>query len=230
MKQICRWHVYSTAEELYTHAAEAIARIANRSIEEGGEFSIVLTGGNTARGVYRLLPGIGTDWSAWRIFWGDERCVPPDHPERNSLMAHAEWLDHVPLDRGNVFPIPAERGPGRGAEEYAALLQGMAEFDLVLLGLGEDGHAASLFPGQEWGMDRREAAALPVWGAPKAPPERVSLSAWRLSMAMRVMCMATGEGKRAAVSAWRRGGILPVAAIAPLEGVDVMLDKASFGD
>lgn len=230
MKQVCRWHDYATPEELYAHAAEAIARDANRCIEERGEFSIVLTGGNTARGVYCLLPEIETDWSAWRIYWGDERCVPPDHPERNSLMARTEWLDRVPLDPKRIFPIPAESGPERGAEEYAFLLQEVPEFDLVLLGLGEDGHAASLFPGHDWGMDQRSPAALPVRDAPKPPPERVSLSAWRLSLAMRAMFLATGEGKRAAVGAWQRGENIPAAAITPLEGVDVLLDKACFGD
>lgn len=228
MKQAVRWHVYPAAGELYLAAAESIARAANRAIEEGGEFSVVLTGGNTAREVYRLLPRIDTDWSAWRVFWGDERCVPRDHPERNSLMAQELWLDRVPLEWRHIFPIPAELGPDRGAEEYAALLQGRDEFDLVLLGLGEDGHAASLFPGRDWGRDKKGPAALPVRDAPKAPPERVSLSAWRLSLAMRAMFLVTGEGKRGAVAAWRGGENIPAAAITPLEGVDVLVEKACF--
>lgn len=228
MKQVCRWHVYPTADEVYAQAAEAIIRIANRSIEESGGFSIVLTGGNTARSVYRRMPAMETDWSAWEIYWGDERCVPPDHPERNSLMACTEWLDRVPLDPNRVFPIPAEYGPLAGAEEYAALLRGRDEFDLVLLSLGEDGHAASLFPGRDWGLDKKGQAALPVLNAPKPPAERVSLAAWRLSLAMRVLFLVTGEGKRGAVSAWRSGEDIPAAAIAPLDGVDVLLEKVCY--
>jgi len=228
MKQLCRWHIYPTADDVYGHAAAAIARIANRCIEEMGEFHIVLTGGTTARQVYRNLRGIETDWSAWRIYWGDERCVAPDHPERNSRMAFGEWLDHVPLGAEQVFSIPAELGPEEGARRYDELMREVEEFDLVLLGLGEDGHVASLFPGQDWGMSPRGPAALPVLSSPKPPPERVSLSAWRLSLAQQAMFMLTGEGKRGAVSAWRSGEKIPASVIAPKGGVDVLVERACF--
>ncbi|MGD9788089.1 MAG: 6-phosphogluconolactonase [Sulfuricellaceae bacterium] len=228
MKQLCRWHIYPTADDVYAHAAAAIARIANRHIEETGQFRIVLTGGTTARQVYRKLRGIDTDWPAWRIYWGDERCVAPDHPERNSRMAFGEWLDHIPLSTAQVFPIPAELGAEEGARRYDELVREVEEFDLVLLGLGEDGHVASLFPGQEWGMSPRGPAALPVHGSPKPPPERVSLSAWRLSLAQQAMFMLTGEGKRGAVSAWRSGEKIPATAIVPTGGVDVLLERACF--
>jgi 6-phosphogluconolactonase len=228
MKQFCRWHIYPTADELYGHAAMGIARIAKRCIEEMGEFSIVLTGGGTARQVYRNLRGIETDWSAWRVYWGDERCVPPDHPERNSLMACTEWLDHVPIGPERIFPIPAELGPEEGARRYDALLREAEAFDLVLLGLGEDGHAASLFPGRDWGLDRRGPAALPVRNSPKPPPERVSLSAWRLGLSQQAMFMVTGAGKRGAVSAWQSGEVVPASVIAPRSGVDVLVERVCF--
>ena len=100
----------------------------------------------------------------------------------------------------------------------------MAEFDLVLLGVGEDGHTASLFPGHEWGSAANAPAALAVHDAPKPPPDRVSLSAWRLGKAQKVMFFVTGESKRQAVRTWRDGSVIPAAAIAPHGIVDIYID------
>ncbi len=228
-KQYCRWHVYPDARELYDRAASAIARMAARSLEDADAFRIVLAGGNTPREVYQRLARMTTDWLGWHVYFGDERCLPPDHPERNSAMARAAWLDHVSIPRGQIHPIPAEQGPEAGARAYADLLAGVGMFDLVLLGLGEDGHTASLFPGQDWGLrPAQDPAVLPVFGAPKAPAERVSLSAWRLSETKRASFLVTGEGKRPAVARWLEGEVLPARAIAPAGGVDVLLERVCF--
>lgn len=228
MTQICRWHVYDTAEAVHAGLAEAIGQLARE--RAGAGFSIVLTGGGTARAVYPRLRRLDTDWSAWRFYWGDERCLPPDHPERNSRLARDLWLDHIPVAAGQVRGIPAELGAVEGARRYDALVRGLPAFDLVLLGLGEDGHVASLFPGWDWGAAPDGPAALAVGAAPKPPPERVSLSAWRLSLAHRVFVVATGAAKQAAVAAWRRGDRLPAQAIAPPGGVDVLIDRVCLSE
>lgn len=199
-----------------------------------GVFHMVLAGGATPRRVYEALARQPRDWSAWRVWFGDERCLPGDHPDRNSYMAAEAWLDKVAMPGTNVRPIPAELGPAAGAEAYARTLAGVGDFDLVLLGLGEDGHTASLFPAglgeAGWGEAPEAADALAVYGAPKPPPERVSLSAHRLSRARRVLFLVTGAGKRMALAAWRRGERIPAAAIRPAAGVDVLMDAEASGE
>ncbi len=226
-RQIVRWHLYSDAEALYQRAACAIERIAWEATSERGVFRIVLAGGNTPRLLYSRLREIDALWSAWHVYFGDERCLPRDHPDRNSTMAAAAWLSHVPIPERQVYGIASEQGATAAAQAYASMLDGIAAFDLVLLGLGEDGHTASLFPGAEWGV-QSGAAALVVERAPKPPSQRVTLSAWRLSQARQVMVLVTGEAKRRALAAWRAGVNLPIGAIRPATGVDVLLEPHAW--
>lgn len=211
-------------------AVQRIAEAAAAAIDARGVFRIVLSGGSTPRMAYEALRTLATPWPAWRVYYGDERCLPAEHADRNSRMAADAWLNEVPIPRGNVHPIPAELGPERGAAAYGRVLQEVDDFDLVLLGLGEDGHTASLFPGHDLGQAPGSPAALPVHDAQKPPPERVSLSAARLSRARQVLFLVTGAGKRQAVAAWRGGEPIPAAAIAPASGVDVLVDAASQPD
>lgn len=224
-----RWRVCPDAAALCDQAAAMIGHRANACIEERGRFSIVLAGGNTPREVYRRLRGLHTDWAAWWVFYGDERCLPPDDPGRNSRMAQDAWLGHVPIPPAQIHTIPAELGPQQGAAAYAAMLAGEGAFDLVLLGVGEDGHTASLFPGHEWGTAADAPAALAVPDAPKPPPGRVSLSAWRLSCSRQVMFLVSGDSKCAAVAAWRAGEAIPAAAITAQDGVDVLVEAVCLG-
>jgi len=194
-----------------------------RAIRERGRFRIVLSGGETPLGVYRLLRTANAAWADWQIHFGDERCLPSDAVERNSRMAGLAWLDHVPLPAVQVHTIPAELGAERAAAAYAADLQGVGDFDLVLLGLGDDGHTASLFPGHDWGDAPGAPDVLAVLDAPRPPPERVSLSAARLSRAHEVLFLVAGESKRAALARWRAGEPIPARAIRPAAGVDVLV-------
>ncbi len=195
------------------------------AIAARGAFHLVLAGGETPRGVYAALRALETDWSAWQIWFGDERCLAADDPQRNSRMAGEALLDHVPIPPGQVHVVRSELGAEQAAAEYCAALAGEPEFDLVLLGLGEDGHAASLFPGGEWGEAADAPDVLAVRAAPKPPAERVSLSARRLGRARSVLFLVTGEGKRGAVSAWRAGAKLAAAAVRPPAGVDVLVEN-----
>lgn len=224
MTQIRRWHIYPTVEALEARAAEAVRRAAAQAIAQSGRFTIVLAGGRTPRGVYARLAGAGADWPRWHVYFGDERCVPADDARRNDRMAREAWLGRVPIPRAQVHAIPAERGPEAGAREYARVVAPVGEFDLVLLGLGEDGHTASLFPGGPAG----EGDAIAVRDAPKPPAERVSLGASRLARARQVLFLVAGGGKRAAVAAWRRGDAIPASRITAPPGVDILLDEAAW--
>mgnify|MGYP001034766451 FL=1 len=225
-RQSCRWHVYDAADAVAHAATELILSAACQAIARSGAFHIVLAGGTTPRRVYAALAHSPADWAHWHIWFGDERCLPSADGERNSVMAAQAWLDHVPIPPIQVHAIPAELGATAAANAYARQLAGQGPFDLVLLGLGEDGHTASLFPGHDWGTTAAAPDALAVFDAPKPPPERVSLSAQRLSRADAVMFLVTGAGKRQAVADWRAGLSIPAAAITPADGVDILLDHA----
>ncbi len=221
-----RWHVLDDPQAVAGQAAQRILAAAARAIAERGAFRIVLAGGRTPEAAYRLLVGADTDWSRWEIFFGDERCLPVDDAERNSRMAAQAWLDHVAIDKTRIHPIPAERGAEAAAQAYAEQLQAAMPFDMVLLGMGEDGHTASLFPGQQHAAEEPVHA---VHNAPKPPPDRVSLSRRALSDAREVLILVTGGGKRDAVRAWKSGGTLPVASIRGHAGVDVLIDRDATG-
>ncbi len=229
MMQAVRWHIYPSAEALFARAAQAIVRIAAEAIASRGAFNVVLAGGETPLAVYERLRAAETDWSAWHVYFGDERCLPPGDPDRNSTRVARVWLDHVCVPAPQIHAIPAERGPGPAAAAYAQTVGLVGDFDLVLLGLGEDGHTASLFPGREPGDGEEVQDALAVADAPKPPPARVSLSARRLSRTRQALFLARGQGKRAAVAAWRRGDDIPARRITPAAGVDVLLDTDAAG-
>ena len=218
-----RWIAVADATALRQAATQRIVAAAARAIGQRGRFFIVLAGGNTPRGVYDLLRAASTDWSRWHVYFGDERCLPPDHAERNSRMAADVWLERVPIAHDQLHVIPAELGAASAAQRYADTLRGVGDFDLVLLGLGEDGHTASLFPGHDWGDTPDAPDVLAVFDAPKPPLERVSLSAARLSRAREVLFLVEGASKREAVARWKMGERIPARAIHPQAGVDVLM-------
>lgn len=216
--QLTRWFAFDDQQALNTAAVDRILQSAEDAIAARGSFLLVLAGGNTPKNIYTLLRSAHADWQNWHIYYNDDRCLPVDHAERNSLMAREAWLKHVAIPAHQIHDIPTELGPVEGAKSYAQTLQGVGEFDLVLLGLGEDGHTASLFPGKpsDDGVD-----AFPVFDAPKPPPERVTISAARLSRTREVLFLVTGAGKQEPVDNWRKGEAIPATLITPESGVDV---------
>jgi 6-phosphogluconolactonase len=155
--------VYPDKESLISGTADFIAELAAQAIAARGRFTLALSGGNTPRPVYARLATAGyrdrIDWSKVQIFFGDERCVPPDDPQSNYLMVKTALFDQAPLLEGNIHRIRGEDAPEQAAADYAKVLQhtfgGDAAagnpppegFDLILLGMGDNGHTASLFPG-----------------------------------------------------------------------------------
>lgn len=207
------WRVFDSAEMLVPSLADALCAEAEAAISARGAFHLVLAGGSTPRALYRALADRNIGDAHWHVWYGDERCLPADHPERNSVMAETTWLAASRIPPAHCRPIPAERGAFEAASVYADWLKGVDDFDVVLLGMGEDGHTASLFPNHDWGEAPGSADALGVQGAPKPPPERVSLSAARLNRSQRVWFVITGSGKRHALRRWAWHEALPVAAV-----------------
>jgi 6-phosphogluconolactonase len=225
MQTNSRWHTLETAEDVALAACRQILDAATSAISERGKFKLVLAGGGTPEKVYRLLAESNADWANWTIYYGDERCLPADHQDRNSLMASQVLLDKVAIPANQVFTIPAEFGPEVAADRYKVAVAQAGTFDMVLLGMGEDGHTASLFPGHQHPQDELVHA---VYNSPKPPPERVSISAKALGNTRELIFLITGANKQEAVNQWRSESDLPVAHIAPENGVDVYIDSDAF--
>ncbi len=225
MQQTSRWHSLETADQVADAAYLQIIAAAEIAIADHGHFKLVLAGGSTPEKVYHLLAKANADWSRWFIYYGDERCLAIDHAERNSLMAETAFLKKVAIPSEQIFTIPAELGPELAAQHYQQVVAKALPFDMVLLGMGEDGHTASLFPGHQHNTDELTHA---VYNSPKPPPERVSISAKGLSDTQQLIFLITGKNKQDAVKSWRLGEDLPVAAIIPINPVDIYLDKEAY--
>jgi len=243
----------STEHSVIVHAdadllAEAVAaRMLVRLIDAQsarGTASVVLTGGRVAAAVYRAVaasPALGAvDWSRVDVWWGDERFLPSGHPDRNETQAREALLDAVGLDDRRVHPMPAVDGPDgddpeAAAARYAAALTAAAEgsadlphFDLLLLGVGEDGHVASVFPEHPAAYESRPVAA--VRGAPKPPPVRVTLTLPAINTAEEVWLIATGSGKAVAIAMAISGAgavQVPAGGVEGIERTLWLLDRAA---
>lgn len=217
---------FPSNQALAQAATTAILHHAEQAISQKGNFKLVLAGGSTPNLIYLLLSQAQADWQKWWIFWGDERCLPVNDGERNSLMATQAWLAKVAIPTVQIFPIPAEHGAEVGAKYYEKIIANFLPFDLVLLGMGEDGHTASLFPGQ---IHPENEEVHAVYHSPKPPSDRVSLSAKTLSDATQVLFLISGAGKQEAFQAWQQGTHLPVAQIKPKNSIEIYADYAALG-
>jgi 6-phosphogluconolactonase len=207
--------IHENGDVLAICAAQRVADLAAQAIATRGEFRLALAGGETPRHCYEQLRNLPMDWTRVQILFGDERCLPRGDKHRNDTMAYATLLDHVAIPSANIHTIAAEYGAHDAARNYAMLLNDYAPLDLVLLGLGEDGHTASLFPGNP--ATELNDAAVAVVDSPKPPPQRVSLGLHTLQQARHRIFLATGAGKRAALQAIIDGAPLPAARVGPSE-------------
>ncbi|OEU61628.1 MAG: 6-phosphogluconolactonase [Desulfuromonadales bacterium C00003094] len=220
--QAIRWEMVSDEEEVAVWACRRILLAADQAIATRGQFRIVLAGGRTPERTYRLLSEVDTDWRCWQVYFGDERCLPVGNSQRNSDMAARVWLDRVDMPTANIHVIPAELGPYEAAQQYEALVRQALPFDLALLGLGNDGHTASIFPGAP---HLGESLVQPVLHAPKAPSQRVTLSAAALNQCREILVLVSGQEKRAILKAWQQGEPLPISALQPLGELSVIYDR-----
>lgn len=197
-----RTHIYPTKAELAEAAVKYFVDAAESSISRRGRFAVALSGGSTPRDVYARLAEPQTaariPWERVHLFWGDERMVSPDHPDSNFRMVKESLLQFITIPQGNVHRIKAELPPEMAAEQYQQELQDffreeLPQFDLMLLGLGEDGHTASLFPGTT-APDEKEKLATAVY-VPKFAAWRVTLTLPVLNNAREVIFLVAGEKK-----------------------------------
>ncbi len=211
MEGVSEVRVFENAAELMEAAAEEILKAALQAVSERGRFTWALSGGSTPRGLYRLLasdPFRGRmPWEAIHFFWGDERHVPPDHPESNYRMAREAMLDAAPVPADNVHRIHAEEPDAEHAaaeyeEELRSFFHLAPRFDLILLGLGKDGHTASLFPGSPAVHEReRLVAAVIAPGIEAQKTFRITLTPPVLNHAEIVVFLVSGADKAEALHA-----------------------------
>ncbi|HKY59873.1 MAG TPA: 6-phosphogluconolactonase [Gemmatimonadota bacterium] len=237
--------VYHDAEELRDAAAERIAEIGERALSGRGRFRWVMTGGSTIEPVYERLaaPPLRDRlrWDRVEVFFTDERCVPPDHPDSNFGMASRSLLDRVPIPCERIHRMRGEDpNPERAAIEHEHRLRealgiGRGEapdFDLVLLGMGADAHVASLFPGDPQGLlEDRLVVAVEHRGDPAPAVDRLSMTAPALSAGRATLFVVGGEHKASAVHAALEGpdepALVPARRVAPPEPPLWLLDRAA---
>ena len=231
--------VVDTPAALAEDAADLFVRIAADAITERGRFMVALAGGATPRGLYARLAAepfrARMDWHRTWVFFGDERCVPPTDAESNYRMARETLLAHVPVPPGQIFRIDGEAADAaRAAEEYerrlrAAFEPGLVRFDLILLGMGLDGHVASLFPGSP-ALDEKDRLVIAVETRAAVVAKRITLTPPVLNAARRVLFLIAGAEKARSVADVLRNpaSSLPGARVRPTEGVVTwLLDRAA---
>jgi 6-phosphogluconolactonase len=204
--------VHADLNDLYRQALTLFERHALKSIEARGRFCVALAGGSTPKAIYERLAKKRLPWDKIHLFWGDERCVPPDDPRSNFAMVNAALLEHIKIPHGNVHRMRGELGGQAGAAAYKAELEVMFDgpitLDLIHLGLGPDGHTASLFPSTpDW--DSPEPVRVTFPGPTLEPQvERISLGFAVLNAARAAHFFVTGANKAEIVSElW--GGVYP---------------------
>lgn len=239
---------FATAEDVADAAVFLFVTLAAKAIAERGSFFCSLAGGTTPLSCYRILaaPLISSkvNWEGTQVFWGDERGAPEGHPDRNDEAALDALLRRVPIPSRNIHRIPAAepdaaqryendlRGTFEEISRSSSLrpslfLDGVPRFDLILLGLGEDGHTASLFPGHP-AVEERTRLVVRVDGAPKPPPSRVTFTLPLINAARHVAFLVTGKDKNAALRRVLNGDpALPAARVAPRDGTLVFLSDAA---
>lgn len=209
--------VFPTPDDVAHFAAEQIVAISNAAIADRGRFSVGLSGGSTPKLLFALLasehfaPRI--DWANVHVFWGDERCVPPDHADSNYRMTRETLLDHVPVPPENVMRMQSERDPVQAAADYEQRLRAFfpdadyPRFDLLLQGMGNDGHTASLFPNTE-ALNEQSRWVVANY-VPKFETWRITLTAPAINAAENVMFLVTGANKADALHNVLKGARQP---------------------
>jgi len=201
--------IFKDSEAMSIAAADVFVQEAALAVRACGRFLVALSGGSTPSGLYRLLASepyrSRVDWEQAFVFWGDERCVPPDDEGSNYHQVREDLLKYVPISDGNVQRIKGELKPVEASDDYAQVLKRFAapgldwpRFDFVLLGMGEDGHTASLFPGSNVEATSPTLAVTADYQG--RPANRITLTPLVFNSARKVVFLVTGEGKAVTLS------------------------------
>ena len=201
-----KWHVYQEFSQASQAAADHMANLIAITLMEKGNCHIILPGGETPKRCLQLLAEKNLRWEKCHWYPGDERCYEKSHPERNDVMLQKNFWSYI--GNTNVHIIPAELGAEQGASVYRTLLDATGKIDIAFLGMGEDGHTASLFPGNKALTDER--SVVPVHDSPKPPAERVSLGIQTLVNARHRVVLANGSGKNEIINKIKSGEQLPI--------------------
>jgi 6-phosphogluconolactonase len=223
-------HILPSTEETAQAKAKFVATLAEECLGTQGKFTIALSGGSTPRRLYQILaspPHAETiAWDRWHIFWSDERCVPPDHQDSNFRMARQALLDHVPVPPAQVYRMRGEVAPEKAAREYETAVLNVFQtpvpsFDLILLGIGDDGHTASLFPGSEALLENQRLVMANL--APSPPVHRITFTLPLINAAKVVAFLDTDESKaevlRRVLEPAPGEDVLPAARVRPTKGI-----------
>ena len=197
MKNLSKnWHIFNNSASLSKKLAQEILKIAKKSIQKKDTFNIVLTGGQSALGVYRIFSKANSNWSKWHIYITDERLLPEGHQDRNDRLINEIWLKNSAISKKNIHFIPAEIGLLEAQKKYEEELRSVNKFDVVLLSVGEDGHISSLFPGHTYSNNQYVVIEE---NSPKPPTQRISMSYNRLKASENIFIIIIGKLKQEAV-------------------------------
>ncbi len=223
---------FSAVQELYAAAADRIVSTATQAIDARGRFVLAVSGGRTPIPVYERLAAFPDrlDGTAIDVFWADERLVPSSDVLSNAKAVRDAWLDRVPVPSARIHPIDGTLEPLAAADAYELavreILGNDGRFDLVVLGIGADGHTASLFPRHQ-ALTERDRWVVPVH-TPAAPPWRVTLTLPAINAARRVLFLAVGREKAEAVRALAAGEPVPAGQVRlSTGGVALLVDDAA---
>lgn len=240
--------VFEGGDDLAATLADYVARLSKSATEGRGSFTVVLSGGSLISALRKLTepPYLDTvDWGRWHVFWVDERVVEKIHPDSNYKLAYDNFLSKVPIVPGHVYAINDSLSAEAAAEDYETVLRQLTKtgildaskggdfptFDLMLLGIGPDGHVASLFPGHPL-LSEKEKWVTSIIDSPKPPPERITFTMPVINSAADIAVVVTGSGKAEAL---KKGltddlddGLLPIQMVVPKNGnLTWFVDKAA---
>jgi 6-phosphogluconolactonase len=242
MKSHVEVQIFPDLMAISQKAAEMFVLLARASISEKGRFAVAISGGSTPKRFYSLLGSAAyrdqIDWPSVHFFWADERCVPKEDEENNFKLASETFLSRVPVPDRNIHRIKGEKGPEVGTKDYGGRIRsffgtlGLPVFDLILLGMGEDGHTASLFPGSKV-LQERGRPAVPVY-LEKPGVDRITVTLPVLNRASQIIFLVSGSSKAGAVrrvlEEEEMGEQLPASLIRPLHGsVTWLIDEEAAG-
>tara|TARA_R110000868_G_scaffold241497_3_gene496890 strand:- start:656930 stop:657667 length:738 start_codon:yes stop_codon:yes gene_type:complete len=232
--------VVSSTSEAGEFVANLITQAAIKAVAERGRFTLAIPGGGSPRAVFEVLSKPANlqifPWSKTQLLWVDERAVPPEHPDSNAGVFIREVFTDLPLIPANIHRMLGELGPEHGAAAYRETLQTVLNpdgghentIDFALLGIGEDGHIASLFPGDA-ALDSTDTI-IPIFNSPKPPPERITMTMPVIKSAKEIVVLVLGQGKADAVAKSLAGEPLPAHLVTDGTNTTWVIDQAAASD